>query len=102
MNRLKGTLVVMFHSNWCPYCRSFAPIFIEYARKSDFEYGQISLDNDDDPLWDKFHIEAVPTVIVFKEGMQIARRDSTLGGGLNRDDMESLIREVVTKVNVKP
>ena len=90
-------IAVIFHTNWCSYCRVFFPIFKEYFKGIGMEYDEIRIDNYDDSVWNFFQIEAVPTVIIFRKGKQIARRDSFQGNGLVRKDMISLTEEVNSK-----
>ena len=49
------------------------------------------------PLWDKFSIIAVPTLIAFDKGKIISRRDAKRGVGLNESDLDSMLKEVIRK-----
>jgi hypothetical protein len=51
--------------------------------------------NDDNPLWDRFSISAVPTLIAFDKGKIISRRDTKIGVGLYESDLNSLFSEII-------
>lgn len=90
-------VLVMFYADWCPFCQRFRPIF-ESATKSKSTtslkmYGA-KLNDDDNPLWERFSINAVPTIIAFDKGNIISRRDAKMGAGLNDSDLDSILEEV--------
>ncbi len=77
-------VIVLFYSTWCPYCRSFQPVFDNYAEKSTSEvYVKIPLDEDENPLWDKYSLDAVPSVLLFRNSQIAKRLDCERGVGLN-------------------
>ena len=95
--------LVMFYADWCPFCQRFKPVFeqrnSEMSQKSSLELYACKLNEDENPLWDKFSVKAVPTLIAFyssrEDGNQIiARRDPKMGIGLNKNDLDSIIEEV--------
>ena len=47
----------------------------------------------DESLWDEYLIRAVPTLIVFKDGKSVFRRDARLGGGLRLSEVEQGLSE---------
>jgi hypothetical protein len=55
------------------------------------------LNDDDDPLWDRFSINAVPTLVAFDGNEIISRRDSKMGVGLNKTDIDSILKEIGEK-----
>ena len=52
------------------------------------------VNEDENPLWDRFNIQAIPTMIAFQNGKILTRRDAKKGIGLTRADMESIIKEL--------
>jgi thioredoxin 1 len=78
--------VVLFEMTGCPYCCTFQSEFQAFAEKRAGECGllRVKLDECDNPLWEKYEIEAVPTVIVFAGGEIKSRADAVLGVGLSR------------------
>ena len=89
--------VIMFYADWCPFCSRFKPIFESIAgSKNEVNckmYGS-KVNDDDNPLWDRFSINAVPTIIAFSDGNILSRRDAKMGTGLNESDLHSLLKEV--------
>lgn len=85
--------VVLFYASWCPYCADFKPTF-ETTNTNNTKKIETLLDEDDNPLWDRFNIQAVPTMIAFENGKIISRRDAKKHVGLTRGDMESITKEL--------
>ena len=92
LNTDKKTLV-LFYANWCPYCANFKPIF-EEINSEKIQKKAALVNEDENPLWDRFNIQAIPTMIAFQNGDIIARRDAKKGIGLTRSDIESIIKEL--------
>ena len=87
------TTLVFFYADWCPYCANFKPTFDEIKSDKIYKIGAL-VNEDENPLWDKFCIEMVPTMIAFQDGKILARRDAKRGIGLTRKDMESIVEEL--------
>jgi thioredoxin len=83
--------VVLFYATWCPYCANFKPTF--ESAKIGNKIGSI-IDEDENPLWDRFNIQAVPTIIVFQDGKIISRKDAKKHTGLTKSDMDSIVKEL--------
>ena len=92
INNEKKTLV-LFYADWCPYCANFKPTFEEISSDK-VQKKAVLVNEDENPLWDRFNIQAVPTMIVFQNGKIITRRDAKKHVGLRRTDMESIIKEL--------
>ncbi len=92
INNNKKTLV-LFYASWCPYCTNFKPTF-ETANTNDTKKIGTIIDEDENPLWDRFNIQAVPTMIVFEKGKIVTRRDAKKHISLTKSDMDSLIKEL--------
>lgn len=85
--------VVLFYATWCPYCSNFKPTF-ESAKIDAANKMESIIDEDENPLWDRFNIQAVPTIIVFQNGKMVSRRDARKHIGLTKSDLDSLITEL--------
>ena len=85
--------VVLFYATWCPYCANFKPTFEAAKIENADKIGSI-IDEDENPLWDRFHIQAVPTMVVFQNGKIISRKDAKKHVGLTKLDMDSIITEL--------
>ena len=92
LNSEKKTLV-LFYADWCPYCANFKPTF-EGMDSSNIQKKAALVNEDENPLWDRFYIQAIPTMISFQNGKILTRRDAKKGIGLTRTDMESIIKEL--------
>ncbi len=83
--------VVLFTTSWCPFCRRFGPRFVEASRKADVRSVMAYIDDWDDPLWDEYKIDVVPTLVLFEGGKPTYRRDGILGQGLGQHDLEAVL-----------
>lgn len=91
--RLKktGTLAVLFAAEWCPFCRRFSPVFESALDQKGMPRAVADLSDLENPLWETFDIDVVPTVMVFKEGEVVYRKDGVLGQGLTEDVMSEVV-----------
>ncbi len=92
LNNGQKTLV-LFYASWCPYCSDFKPTF-EAANTNAVKKMATLVDEDENPLWERFDIQSVPTMIAFEKNKIITRRDAKKHVGLTKSDMESIIREL--------
>ena len=61
-------VLVDFHATWCGPCKMLAPIIAELeAARDDFYVGKIDID-DEPELARRYGIQAVPTLLLFKDG----------------------------------
>lgn len=82
-------VIALFYSSWCPFCRRFLPAFDKSYSKHLFNLAlRIKVDDYDNPLWEEYSIEAVPTVILFEDGKVHSRLDGRFGIGLNAEQFE--------------
>jgi len=91
----KDKYLVLFYADWCPFCAKFKPIFEAYDGKLQYKLVGAKVNEDDNPLWDMFKIESIPTIVAFNNGELVNRRDAKRGIGLAKDDMESIVKELV-------
>jgi thioredoxin-like negative regulator of GroEL len=78
--------VVFFEMTFCPYCVAYKTRFADLVRErsADLDFLRVKLDDPGNPLWSRYGIHAVPTVIAFAAGEIVARSDSILAFGLSR------------------
>ena len=57
------------------------------------KFYESNIDDDNNPLWERFSINAVPTIIAFEKGEIISRRDAKMGIGLVKSDLDSIMKE---------
>jgi thiol-disulfide isomerase/thioredoxin len=89
----KNNSLVLFYADWCHYCSKFKPIFEEKMKniKPGFLVGGVKINDDENPLWDKYDIKAVPTLIAFSNDSIKYRRDAKMGVGLTVSDLNSIL-----------
>ncbi len=88
--RREGTWAVAFLADWCPFCRSFEPGFAKEASRGGASFAVADLSLEENPLWDRFRVDVVPTVIVFRDGLEVLRLNGQSGYGLDAGDLRSM------------
>ncbi len=94
-NQLKNSnnALVLFYSSWCPFCRRFLPVFDEYATNpGSFTYLKVRIDEDENPLWETYSLDSVPSVLLFKNGKVHRRLDCQRGIGLTEDKFSKWLK----------
>ncbi len=93
-NRLRraGTYAVCFGATWCPPTQGFVPKFVRQPRTDGVTYAIGDITEMESPLWDDLSIEITPTLIVFRDGGEIARFPGRPGSGLGEADLSALAR----------
>ncbi len=90
--RRRGAVAVAFSADWCPFCRAFLPEFAQAAsREADLGFLVADLTSMASPLWEQFEIEIVPTLLLFRDGAPVARRDGVAGEGLGPHDLDTVL-----------
>jgi thioredoxin 1 len=81
-------VIVDFHAVWCGPCKVQSPILSEIASEFGDRIRVIKIDVDHNPeLANRYRIQGVPTVILFKNGNLIWRQSGVVG--------KSLLKEIV-------
>jgi thioredoxin 1 len=88
--RRPGTVAVAFLADWCPFCRRFEPEFAQLPGGQAYRLVVADLTSEASPLWDRFRIEIVPTVIVYRDGRSVFRADGVAGQGLGARDLAAI------------
>ena len=67
-------VLVDFWAEWCPPCRAIAPVLEQLSGQSDGKYviGKLNVDENQQTA-SKFHIEGIPTLLIFKSGQLVDR-----------------------------
>ena len=82
----EGTVLVDFWAEWCGPCKAISPILDEIADEKAGAVTIAKLNVDDAPNTAReFEVMSIPTMIVFKDGQQVAKmigakaKDAILG-----------------------
>ena len=74
-----GLTIVDFWATWCGPCRMIAPILDQLAVEYDGKVKVAKLDVDQNPaITQKYTIQAMPTLMIFKGGKKVAERVGAL------------------------
>jgi thioredoxin-like negative regulator of GroEL len=88
-------VLALFYASWCPYCKSFLAIFDKTIMKRNFECAlRVNVDDYDNPLWEDYSVEAVPTVILFDEGRICRGLDGRFGEGLSEKQLSEWLESI--------
>ena len=69
-----GTTLVDFWATWCGPCRMQAPILDAFEAEMGATVKVGKVDVDEEPgIAQRFNIFSIPTIIVFKDGKELAR-----------------------------
>jgi thioredoxin 1 len=72
-------VLVDFFAEWCGPCKAQSPILKEIALELGEKIRVIKIDVDKNPeIARKFHIQGVPTLMIFKKGQQIFRQSGMM------------------------
>ncbi len=90
--------VVMFWATWCPFCRRFRKNFDDLAASRPWRFAAVYLDDYENPLWDDYAVDVVPTLALFRDGKLVDREDGVLGYGIDRKMIDAFLRRVEASV----
>ena len=90
----EGVSLVDFYASWCGPCKMLSPLLEELSEEMKEELNFFKVDVDEvETVAVSFGIEVVPTVILFKEGREIAR----FSGFREKEGVISFIKSNLSK-----
>ncbi len=66
----EGTVLVDFFATWCGPCKMLSPVLEELSEESDVIIVKVDVD-EAGPLAAQYGIQAVPTLMLFKNGQRV-------------------------------
>lgn len=89
----KGIVMVDFWATWCMPCKVMAPVIEEIAGQTigKIKVGKVDIDKNG-PLANKFGIQSIPTVLIFKDGVLV----ETLVGVQSKAALMNALSKYVT------
>lgn len=75
-----GTVIVDFWADWCGPCKSFAPVYDEASEKyTDVVFAKVDTE-DQQELSRALDVRAMPTIMIFRDGIQIFAQPGAMPG----------------------
>lgn len=84
----KGTTLAVFSAHWCGPCRLLHPRIAAFAAKTGLSVVEVDID-ECPKLVQAYALKKVPTVILFKTGIEKRRRE----GLMSESDLVGLVQE---------
>lgn len=85
----KGVVVVDFFATWCGPCKMLAPVFEGVSNEMGDKAKFFKLDIDEsDNIAEKYRIAAVPTMIIFKDGIPV----ENLAGFMPKENIATKVK----------
>ncbi len=82
-----GNEVVLFYADWCRYCQAFLKLLEQNRKGLKHEVNMADLTDEENPLWDRFDVQVVPTLVAFSDGKEVARKQGVPYKGLTKEDL---------------
>ena len=89
-----GDHLIVFAAKWCGFCTRFLDQARSLSSDSNTQLFLVDTDNPDESLWDEYSVKIVPTILVFKDGQVVFRRDGRSGAGLGMSDLQDALSKM--------
>jgi thioredoxin 1 len=96
-----GLLLIDWWAPWCGPCRAFAPVYQRVAAKHpDVTFGKVNTENEP-ALASQFKIQAIPTLMVIRDGVLLFEQAGMLPEGALVDLIDQAQKLDMTEVKAK-
>jgi thioredoxin 2 len=94
VERTSLPVLVDFWAPWCGPCRMMAPTLDRAAqeRAATLQVAKVNTDEQQE-LAGRFNIRSIPTLILFRDGRELARQSGALDGGTLTRWLDSALRQ---------
>ncbi len=74
----EDTWVLDFWASWCGPCKKLAPVYEKVSKEvSDVNFGKVNMEEHQE-LGGKMGVRALPTLLVIKNGQEVARQTGAM------------------------
>jgi thiol-disulfide isomerase/thioredoxin len=88
-------ILAVFYADWCPFCRTFLELFETTMKNKANPVGAtVDISDTQNPLWETFEIAIVPTLIGFRNGKAVVRKNGVAGVGLGNHELNDAVLEM--------
>lgn len=84
-------VLVLFYADWCPFSEQFLRVFRERMEGRSVDAVAANLSHPEDPRWEAYDVDAIPTVIAFRDGSAFDRLDGVPGEGLSQEGFDAFL-----------
>jgi len=94
LKRLNGFVVIDFYADWCGPCQAFAPAFESVAEElgGNLTFAKANVDKAA-KMAQEFQVRSIPTLVILKDGQEIARSTGAMSATNLRESLESLVKQ---------
>ena len=87
----KGVVLIDFFANWCGPCKMLAPVLEDVAAQMpDVTFAKVDVDQEPG-LAGKYGIQAIPNLIIFKDGKAVDQITGFVGKDVLVDKLNKLL-----------